>query len=225
MSGRGRYRAIAWPAIAALLLIAVWLFTVWGLGMKSRLEFERGDYATAAETAKFASAVTPFERFKPHFNRGTAWAGQNNLGPARLELERALELSPVREECRVRINLARVVEQQGDSRSGNPTLAARFYDHSRALLDDSPAQCRPPGSGTEQKIREAKERLDERAKEDPSQEDGSGEEQKDPQEEKREAVEEKSKDAADRQEGADRQQRDGDKAIKRGEAPPAKKPW
>jgi tetratricopeptide (TPR) repeat protein len=78
-----------------------------GLAAATRASFAAGDYDGAAAWARGGVSLNPFDRYLPHYNLGTAYAGGDLLPEAVPELQTALDAAPSREAaCYPRANLA-----------------------------------------------------------------------------------------------------------------------
>ncbi|NNV08913.1 hypothetical protein ETC03_22315, partial [Geobacillus sp. MMMUD3] len=106
---------------------------------------------------------------------GTAKAAVGDFEPAQEDLETALDLTPPRDECAVRINLSFVYEKLADQVAGqDEKKSGELYDQALATLADAPEECRPDQSETQQKSDEASERVQEKKDGGQSQDSGSG---------------------------------------------------
>ena len=149
--------------VLLLLLVAGWTgLTHWQL-VSSSNRFDDGDYAGSEAAAQRFLTMSPFEDHKGHFAIGTARAADGDLDTAETELTTALSTAPPADECAVRINLALVQETQGnDFRDAEDTDAANErYDAATATLADAPEECRPSGSGTDERMSQQEERVGE----------------------------------------------------------------
>lgn len=147
--------------VLVLLLLAVWSgFTHWQL-TRSASQFASGDYAASQSSARTFLRVSPFEHYKGHFAEGTALAADGDLDAGEASLLTALSSTPVHAECAVRINLALVQEEQGNTfRDAEETDAANErYDTARATLTDAPDECRPSGSDEDERMTSQEERV------------------------------------------------------------------
>ena len=159
---RPRHAIIAGIALV-LLLFAGWTgITYWQLVSASN-SFDEGDFAASEAAGHRFLEMSPFEAHKGHFAIGTARAADGDLDTAHSELETALSTAPPADECAVRINLALVQETQGnDFRDAEDTDAANErYDAATATLTNAPEECRPSGSGTDERMSQQEERVGE----------------------------------------------------------------
>src|SRR5690606_16684346 len=156
-------RAIIAGIALVLLLFAGWTgITYWQLVSASN-SFDEGDFAASEAAGHRFLEMSPFEAHKGHFAIGTARAADGDLDTAHSELETALSTAPPADECAVRINLALVQETQGnDFRDSEDTDAANErYDAATATLTNAPEECRPSGSGTDERMSQQEERVGE----------------------------------------------------------------
>jgi hypothetical protein len=84
-----------------------------------------------------------FEPYKSPYNVGTALAGAEELDAARSKLEEALGLASGLEVCAVRVNLALVIERQGDAAraDGDGEAAAQLYGEGLQVTAETPEEC------------------------------------------------------------------------------------
>ena len=145
-----------------LLLLAAYCVLLSVLLTSAQKASAAGDQQEAIAAARWFERLSPFERHKGPFNVGTAEAFDRNYDRARPELERALELTPVADECAVRMNLAYVHEKEAEAfRDADDTEQANTsFDAARTVLSEAPEECRPQGGGQDQAMDEAEERVD-----------------------------------------------------------------
>ncbi|GAA4282819.1 hypothetical protein GCM10022261_03500 [Brevibacterium daeguense] len=167
-SRRGRRRVrpavlLSLGAGALLLALAAYCALLFGLLAVSQNASSSGDQARAIAAAEWFGQLSPLERHKSHFNVGTAEAKQSNDDIAQVQLERALQLTPVRDECAVRQNLAYVYEQQAEAfrQDEDPASANAKFDAAKTTLADAPQECRPPDTPQDRAMRQAEERVQE----------------------------------------------------------------
>lgn len=183
--GAGPRRRMSRAALLSLiaggliLLVSAYAMGVYWLLGSSKRAADVNDTGKAISRAEAFLVVSPFERHKGHFNVGTAEAMQSNLDVAQTRLERALELTPVADECAVRHNLAFVYEQQAleFQQADNVPEANAKFDASRTTLQDAPEECRPDGGSQDEAMDEAEERVDEAQEEMNNPSESSGEEE------------------------------------------------
>lgn len=163
-----------WARLRLLTKINILLGTVLGLafayvattvyfGAASQVRYDSNDFPGAQKAATVFLALSPLERHIGYYNRGTAKAAVGDLEPAQEDLETALDLTPPRDECAVRINLSYVYEKLADQVAGQDEKKSdELYDQALATLADAPEECRPDQSETQQKSDEATERVEDK---------------------------------------------------------------
>ncbi|WP_156913724.1 hypothetical protein [Brevibacterium album] len=155
--------AVLIVVIALLLAAGAWAGTVHWQLQSARTAFAAGDHAAAESAGERFLELSPLERHKGHFAIGTARAAEGRLDEADAALARALELSPVADECAIRQNLAHVQEAQaGEFREAGDTDAANErFDAARTTLTEAPEECRPEGSAQDEQMDEQEQGVDE----------------------------------------------------------------
>jgi len=120
------------------------------------------------------------ESWIPWFNRGDAKAADAEYTMAIDDFEKALELAPADQECRVRVNLSLSWEMLGDQyvAFGSPSGAVKLYEAGEAVIADAEGRCDPPddaaddlGSASDrlgEKKRAAQQQADQQEAADPS---------------------------------------------------------
>ena len=142
-----------------------WAFHMLGLAPTAQNAIDAYDdgYFLASQ-AHSTSLLEPnvFESWLPYFNRGDAYAGEQNYGPAIDDFEIALELAPVEKQCDIRLNLALGWERFGDAyvEAGFYQGAVNLYAASKAVLDAAGPECDPPQN--QQQLQESQDRVDEK---------------------------------------------------------------
>lgn len=145
---RFRRRLFAWSLlpVVVVILLALKLLSLPAFAGVAQATYDAKQYDRSVAASDGLGVVNVFEPWVRHFDRGAALAQIGVLVDARTELETALGLVPdgqVAAACRVRTDLALVVEQQGDSAvlDGSATKASAFYAHALALIKAAPAGC------------------------------------------------------------------------------------
>ncbi|MCT1690167.1 hypothetical protein M3B11_04220 [Brevibacterium sp. p3-SID960] len=158
-----------WPHLirgtlgTALALVCIYsLVCVWTLHSASRA-YLQAQYDETVRLSERFERISLFEHHKPPFNIGTVAAAEGRYDDAQPLLERALDLTPVRDECAVRINLAYVFEQQAEEfkTAESTDEANEKFDLARTTLQEAPEECRPEGGGTDKQMDESEQRIDE----------------------------------------------------------------
>lgn len=147
---RRRRRIRRWVAIGTLPLTLAALFFVgkllsmYAFAHQSVTAYVVDDFAGSESAAHGQEFLNWFEPYKAPYNIGTALAGGEQLPEAREKLEEALDLATGLEVCAVRVNLALVVERQGDAAraDGDGAAAAELYGEALTLTVETPEECR-----------------------------------------------------------------------------------
>ena len=158
-----------WPHLirgtlgTALALVCIYsLICVWTLHSASRA-YQQAEYDETVRLSERFERISFFEHHKPPFNIGTVAAAEGRYDDAQPLLERALDITPVRDECAVRFNLAYVFEKQAEEFKAAESTdeANEKFDQARTTLQEAPEECRPEGSGADQQMDESEQRIDE----------------------------------------------------------------
>ncbi|MCK2035145.1 hypothetical protein KZC51_03260 [Microbacterium sp. SSW1-49] len=148
-ANRRRRRIRRWIAIGTLpLTLAALLFvgkllSMYAFAHQAITAYVVDDYAGAEASARGQEFLNWFEPYKAPFNVGTALGAAEQLPEARAKLEEALDLAHGLEVCGVRINLALVIERQGDAAraDGDGAGAAEFYGEALTITVETPEAC------------------------------------------------------------------------------------
>ena len=124
--------------------------------------YEIEDYDSSVGHSTSLLEPNVFESWLPYFNRGDAYAGEQNYGPAIDDFEIALELAPLEKQCDVRLNLALGWERFGDAyvEAGFYQGAVNLYAASQAVMDAAGPECDPPPN--QEQLQEAQDRVAEK---------------------------------------------------------------
>lgn len=222
------------PLTLAALMFAGKLLSMYAFAHQAISDYVVGDYAGSTAAAQGQEFLNWFEPFKAPYNVGTALAGAEDLDGARAKFEEALPLAAGLEVCAVRVNLALVIERQGDAAraAGDGEAAAQLYGEALLVTADTPAECSSveadqqspdPDRSMSDTLDELGDRLQEKQQQseqnqDPA--DGEGEQQEQPTEpdqDKLDELQEKLEQGAE-----ERQQNQGDED---GPGGGTDKPW
>jgi hypothetical protein len=134
------------PVLAASLLLAVKLLSMYAFAYRSAATYAAGDYAGTVQAARGQEPFNLFEPYKAPFNVGVGLADAGDLPGARAAFEQALALAQGLEQCAVRVNLAIVIERTGDLAlaEGDPEAARAAWQEALLVMLDSPDGCRTP---------------------------------------------------------------------------------
>ncbi len=132
---RRRKTLLLWslPVCIVALLVLLWivallLSTAWGNNA-----YKKGDYRVAAGHYGRLLSLNFVERYKMHYNQGTALLGAKDFAGARTALEQALDLGiPTAFECQVRVNLVLSIIGQAEA-----SVANKQYDEAIVRYDDA----------------------------------------------------------------------------------------
>ncbi|KDA05184.1 hypothetical protein DC31_04205 [Microbacterium sp. CH12i] len=151
-SNRKRRQIRRWVAIGTLpLTIVALLFvgkmlTMYAFAHQAITTYIVGDFAGSTSAAERQEFLNWFEPFKAPYNVGTALAGAEDLDGARAKLEEGLTLAQGLDVCAVRVNLALVIERQGDAAvtAGDGVGAAKLYGEGLTITAETPEECNTP---------------------------------------------------------------------------------
>ncbi len=131
------------PITLAALLFTGKLLSMYGFAHQAISTYVAGDYSGSTAAAQGQEFLNWFEPFKAPYNAGTALAGAEEFDGARAKLEEALPLAAGLEVCAVRINLALVIERQGDAArsDGDGPGAAQLYGEALQVTAETPEEC------------------------------------------------------------------------------------
>lgn len=166
LSSLRKRRWILFGVSFPLVIFALyWAFHMIGLAPKAQNAidaYDDGDFVGSQAHSSSLIAQNVFEPWLPYFNRGDAFAGEQNYGPAIDDFEIALEIAPVEKQCDIRLNLALGWERFGDAyvEAGFYQGAINLYAASKAVLDAAGPECDPPEN--QQQLQEAIDRVEEK---------------------------------------------------------------
>lgn len=175
------------------------------LGLASAA-YNAGNYDSAIAHAKRFDAFVPFEKHKGPFDVGTALAAKGDLDGAEQQLKKALELTPVRDECAVRQNLSAVLEEKSNNAwsADQRDEAKKLLQEAKKVSTDAPKDCRIDQQ--EQNMDQAEKRMDQTEQDRKQQEED---------EQKKKSGDDQQKKTGDEDQGQDKN-KDGKKKSKKG---------
>lgn len=131
------------PLTLAALLFVGKLLSMYAFAHQAVTSYVVTDYAGSQTAAEGQEFLNWFEPYKAPYNVGTALAGADELDRARVKFEEALPLANGLEVCAVRVNLALVIERQGDAAvdDGDGIGAAELYGQALLITAETPKEC------------------------------------------------------------------------------------
>ncbi|MGP6169706.1 tetratricopeptide repeat protein [Microbacterium sp. A196] len=131
------------PLTLAALLFVGKLLSMYGFAHQAISTYVVGDYSGSTSAAQSQEFLNWFEPYKAPYNLGTALAGAEELDAARSKLEEALPLASGLEVCAVRVNLALVIERQGDAAraDGDGPGSVQLYGEALKVTAETPEEC------------------------------------------------------------------------------------
>lgn len=134
------------PLTLAALLVVGKVLSMYAFAHQSITSYVLDDYAGATSAAHGQEFVNWFEPYKAPYNVGVGLAASEQLPEARAKFERALPLAPGLEACAVWVNLALVVERQGDAAvaAGDGAAGMEFYAEALMIAAETPPECESP---------------------------------------------------------------------------------
>lgn len=221
---RGRMRGWGLVALAPLVLVVLLfvgkLLSMYAFAYQSISAFVVDDTSGSIRAAEGLQPVNWFESYKAPYDLGTALAADGKLSEAEARLSESLELATGTEVCAVRINLALVLEWQGDAalQEGEAVAAQELYNRALIMNTETPEECRSeqaqqdspdPSRDMGEELDEQQQRLQEKQQQSQDGEDQPDEAQgEQPDESELDDLEEKLRQGE--QERQQRDQEDGD---------------
>jgi len=187
------------PLTLAALLFVGKLLSMYGFAHQAISTYVVGDYSGSTAAAQGQEFLNWFEPYKAPYNVGTALAGADELDSARAELEEALPLASGLEVCAVRVNLALVIERQGDAArdDGDGPAAVQLYGEALQITAETPEECSSDEADEQSpdpdrsmsdtledlgdRLQEKQQQSEQEPQQNPDEGDGEGEEQEQPQ--------------------------------------------
>ncbi|GAA5144899.1 hypothetical protein GCM10025768_01330 [Microbacterium pseudoresistens] len=181
------------PFLLAALLLSGKLLSMYAFAYQSISSYVAGDHSGSIRAAEGLQPFNWFEPYKAPYDLGVGLAASGRLDEAEARFEDALALAHGTEVCAVRINLALVLEWQGDAavQDGDPVRAQELYGRALVITAETPDECRDdqaqedspdPNRDMSDTLDEQQQRLQEKqqqSSQDPSQPDPDEEEPQD----------------------------------------------
>jgi len=206
-------------ALAGLVVVAK-ILTMYAFAHQAITAHVQGNPSGTVSAAQGLQPLNWFEPYKAPYNLGVGYAALELLPEAREQFEIALPLAQGVEKCPVQLNLALVVERQGDA-ADDPAAAQQFYAEALEINLALPEECRSdeaneqspdPERDNAETQDDQQDRLQQKQQEQPPPEDGGeGEEEEQPseaeqqeQQDKLDEIEQKLENGAqEREEGSE----------------------
>ena len=159
---RQRRRRLLWasaPVVLVVALVALKAISMPLINDRGIDAFDRGDSASATDRFDALAVGNVVQRHIAPFNLGDARFVARDFDGARAQFERALDLAPADDRCRVLVNLVMTVEALGDDRaeSDDSDGARALYTEALGMIEES--ACPFDRDGTGERLDEAKDRL------------------------------------------------------------------
>lgn len=128
--------------VAALLVVK--LLSMYGLAHAAILNVAAANYEASTAASRWLQPLNFFERYKAPFNLGVGLASEGRAAEARELFEEALPLAHDMEVCGIRVNLAIVIEMQGDEAraAGDLPTSLLYFREAATVVQETPAECR-----------------------------------------------------------------------------------
>jgi len=142
---------ISVPFVIIILLFATKVLTMTTNASKSVKEFTDGNYAASEVAAKKQQENNFIQPWLAYYNSGTALTGAENWTEGIDELSTALDIAGNGiAQCQIRANLAIAYEGYGDefAAAENTVDADAQYTLALEVIEEAPADCFPPTSGS-----------------------------------------------------------------------------
>ncbi len=121
--------------VGSIILLIVGLPVI--IGLIAQLSYQSKNYEVAQRWWRAQSIVAWYDKDVPLANAGLAYSQLDNLTPSIDRLEQALALAHPSRECRVRWNLAVVLDRRADQRKqGQPNDAVGDYARAINILSE-----------------------------------------------------------------------------------------
>ncbi|MGF3057392.1 hypothetical protein [Microbacterium sp. YY-01] len=139
------------PFALAAILFSAKLLSMYGFAYQSISSFIAGDYAGSTRAAQGQDFANWFEKRKAPFNVGVGLAASGDLEGAEERFTQALDWASGVQECDIRVNLALVLEWQGDAarRDGLGAASVEFYGRALEVNVEAPEECNDPSADDE----------------------------------------------------------------------------
>lgn len=152
MSVTSRRRIRRWifwctlPVTLAALLLVGKIASMYAFAHHSVSAYVVGDHAGSTQAAQGQQFWNWFEPHLAPFNEGVGLGASGKLPQAEAKFEEALSLASGMEVCDIRVNLALVLEWQGDAATSarEPARAAEFYARAMTVTVETPEECGEP---------------------------------------------------------------------------------
>jgi len=133
----------ATPILVLVLLLVVKLLSMYAFAYQSAAAYAAGDFPGTVQAARGQEPLNFFEPYKAPFNVGVGLTGSGDLAGARAAFEESLALAHGLEQCAVRVNLAIVIERQGDlaATGGDREAARAAWQEALLVLLEAPEGC------------------------------------------------------------------------------------
>ncbi|WP_030148338.1 hypothetical protein [Mycetocola saprophilus] len=134
------------PFVLAGLLLVIKILSIYAFAHLALLNVHAERYSESAAAARGLAPVNIFEPFKAPFDLSVGLAEDGLLKESREQLEAALPRTPGLAICTVRINLAMVIERQGDRATQDKDVAGgqKFYQEALKTIVETSPNCRTP---------------------------------------------------------------------------------
>jgi tetratricopeptide (TPR) repeat protein len=137
---------VAAPLLVLLLAFGAKVVSMYAFAYSAAASHVAGDGPGTVQSSRGLEWVNLFETYKAPYNLGVGLATSGDLAGARTAFEQALPLAPGLEQCAVRVNLAIVIERQGDAAEadGDRDTAMGLWQEALIVMEDAPEGCRTP---------------------------------------------------------------------------------
>lgn len=129
------------PIALAGLVIVVKILSMYAFAHQAITAHVQGNPQGTVSAAEAQHPLNWFEPYKAPYNLGVGLAGLERLPEARAQFEAALPLAQGLERCPVQLNLALVIERQGDAAESRAEANA-FYAEALEVNLALPEECR-----------------------------------------------------------------------------------
>lgn len=134
------------PVTLVALLLVFKLVSMYAFAHQAISSYMTDNPAAAVQAAQGQRFLNWFEPYKAPFNEGVGLAAGGDLPGGQVKFEEALGMARGLEVCDIRVNLALVLEWQGDAATAarEPALASQFYAQALTVTVETPEECESP---------------------------------------------------------------------------------
>ncbi|POH58838.1 hypothetical protein [Arthrobacter glacialis] len=157
------------PVALAALVVAVKLLSLPISAGQAENAYAAGQGEGTLKAGQAMGVLNMVERYKAHFAQGDGHVLRGDFVAAQEQFAAALDLAPVNESCKVRVNLVLTLEKLGEAKekAGDPASAQALFAQGSDVVAQAPRDCFTPNSennkdGEGDALKDAQKRLAEK---------------------------------------------------------------